>query len=745
MKLHKLIPCLLAFAALPAFAAAVDAVPKKIGPVSHYGALHTSGGKIIGEKNNQEAMIRGMSLFWSDATGLPYYKKDVISWAVDNLKIDVFRFAMGILCYSSTNQRSNGCVDKADSLFSGYSYVSSPGGYLGILDKMVEAAIENDIYIIVDWHSHRAEHEQALAKEFFATVSKKYANVPNIIYEIYNEPVNTSWGTITSYANTITGEIRKNTQNLVLVGTPSWSQLTSYGGVNGTNVGYVFHFYAGSHSSGQYGSRITAAKNSGSPVFITEWGTVNADGKGSANQSATDSWTQFMEQNKISNCNWSLRQTNGDETSGMFEGSTELSSQGLLEKASYSSSGSIVKKYLTSHAQSWPDSLTKGKNTGSCAFKPAYAKETDGQVTGVLKSGCTYTSSDEKVVSVSGTTLTINGSGYSILTGNDGSQSVVTIQSVAGQTIPNFADMFCRYNDAATHPCSINRGADYSKTNSSNKTFDWVLGIQKKTLEGSTYTIKSLNPDIVDVKTIACKNTTYCSTDQRDAGSVIMYQFKTFGDAKIVASAPAVTGYRAMNDTITVTYRKGENKISNKFTDQMLATGSTSAEGTVPAQTLLKTPLTYTFNTDGVNFVESTTYLAISGTQFVTNHQDAIILVKASSPETDVLEAISKTIKVIVGDSSKAFNKKEMSIPTVKKELASGISLQFTKDGLMISSRSNAPVDVSIFDAKGKEVFSKKVNVALGTRWIPLGSLNAGSYIATVTQGSKQATLKFNK
>ena len=63
----------------------------------------------------------------------------------------------------------------------------------------------------------------------------------------------------------------------------------------------------------------------------------------------------------------------------------------------------------------------------------------------------------------------------------------------------------------------------------------------------------------------------------------------------------------------------------------------------------------------------------------------------------------------------------------------------------MISSRSNAPVDVSIFDAKGKEVFSKKVNVALGTRWIPLGSLNAGSYIATVTQGSKQATLKFNK
>ena len=360
MKLTKLIPCLLAFAALPAFAAAVNAVPMKVGPVSYYGAIHTSGGKIIGAKNNQEAMLRGMSLFWSDATGLPYYKKDVISWAVDNLKIDVFRFAMGITCYSSTTQKSNGCVDSADSLFSGYSYATAPESYMAIVDKMVEAAVENDVYIIIDWHSHRAEHEQAMAKTFFSTVSAKYKDIPNVIYEIYNEPVNTGWGTIQSYANTITGEIRKNTQNLVLVGTPSWSQLTQYGGVSGANVGYVFHFYAGTHTVGSFGSRITSAKSSGSPVFITEWGTVNADGAGSANSGNTNDWINFMEQNKISNCNWSLRQTNGKETSGMFDGNEELSSQGLLAKATYSTSGSLVKSYLTKYAQSWPDSLTKG-------------------------------------------------------------------------------------------------------------------------------------------------------------------------------------------------------------------------------------------------------------------------------------------------------------------------------------------------------------------------------------------------
>jgi endoglucanase len=745
MKLKKLIPCLLAFAALPTFAAAVNAVPMKIGPVSYYGAIHTSGGKLIGAKNNQEAMLRGMSLFWSDATGLPYYKKDVISWAVDNLKIDVFRFAMGITCYSSTTQKSNGCVDSADSLFHGYSYATAPESYMSIVDKMVEAAIENDVYIIIDWHSHRAEHEQSMAKTFFSTVSAKYKDVPNVIYEIYNEPVNTGWGTIQSYANAITGEIRKNTQNLVLVGTPSWSQLTQYGGVNGTNVGYVFHFYAGTHKVGSFGSRITQAKSSGSPVFITEWGTVNADGAGSADQGATSDWMNFMEQNKISNCNWSLRQTNGKETSGMFDGSEELSSQGLLATAKYSTSGSLVKNYLTKYAQSWPDSLTKGKNTGSCAFKPAYAKETDGQVSNALKSGCTYTSSNENVVTVSGTTLSIKGAGFSILTGNDGSQSVVTIQSVAGQTITNFADMYCRYNDAETHPCSIGRGADFSKTNSSTKTFEWTLGTEKKTLEGATYTIKSLNPDIVDVKTVACKNATYCSSSQKEASTTIMYHFKSFGEAKIVATAPAVTGYRAMNDTITVTYRKGENKISNKFTNQYLMGGQTSSTGVAPEKTLLGTPITYTFNTDGENYEASTPYLSISGTSFVGGNQNAIILVKASAAETDVLDAISKTIRVIVGDSANAVNVKQMSIPTVKKELANGLSLQFAKNGLMITAKTSAPVQVSIFDLNGKEVLSKNVNVSLGTRWVPLGSLKAGSYIATVTQGSQKATLKFNK
>ena len=150
MKLTKLLTGILACAAIPVFAAsAATATPKKVGPVSYYGALHTSGNKIIGAKNNQQAMLRGLSLFWSDATGDSYYNPTVISWVVDNFKIDVFRYAMGIEYYDS----DGGTKNKVDA---SSSYKENSTGQLSMIDRMVQAAIENDVYIILDWHSHRA-------------------------------------------------------------------------------------------------------------------------------------------------------------------------------------------------------------------------------------------------------------------------------------------------------------------------------------------------------------------------------------------------------------------------------------------------------------------------------------------------------------------------------------------------------------------------------------------------------------
>ena len=239
MKLTKLLTSLLACTAISAFAAdASTATPKKAGPVSYYGALHTSGNKIIGAKNNNQVMLRGVSLFWSDATGASYYNPTVISWAVDNLKIDVFRYAMGIEYYDSDGGTKNKLDDQV-------SYTKSAAGQLSTIDRMVQAAIENDVYIIIDWHSHRAHLETSMATDFFSKISLKYKDVPNIIYEIYNEPVSGSggdWGAIKKYANSVVPAIRANTQNLIIVGTPNWSQHPEQGArdpIQSTNIAYV--------------------------------------------------------------------------------------------------------------------------------------------------------------------------------------------------------------------------------------------------------------------------------------------------------------------------------------------------------------------------------------------------------------------------------------------------------------------------------------------------------------------------
>ena len=106
-KLTKLLVAgALAFAAA-ASADATTAKPYRVGPVQNYGALGTSGGEVISQKTNKPAMLRGVSLFWSDATGLQYYKPDVIAWAAKNLGIDVFRFAMGVQYYDSNGGTSN--------------------------------------------------------------------------------------------------------------------------------------------------------------------------------------------------------------------------------------------------------------------------------------------------------------------------------------------------------------------------------------------------------------------------------------------------------------------------------------------------------------------------------------------------------------------------------------------------------------------------------------------------------------
>jgi len=316
------------------------------GPVSHFGMLKVCGKNLCGEKTGTTTPVffKGPSLFWSSGDGASFYSPDVVDWFVDNMEIGVIRAAMGIQYYKENSEPLN-----AAGAVAGYFYDQATQKRL--IKAIIDAAILNDIYVVVDWHSHNAHSgtEPTLARTFFTELANEYKNVPNIIWEVYNEPVSANVGQITTYANGIITALRNaGNNNLVLVGSPSWSQnpnnqASNYGNTAASkNVAFTFHFYADEHpQSGGIGSSANSAMSSGYAVFGSEWGTVRADGGGSVNTTQSNTWTTWMDNNKISNCMWSASAIN--EGSAMFKNGT---SPLALSTSSLTTNGQYFQTYM---------------------------------------------------------------------------------------------------------------------------------------------------------------------------------------------------------------------------------------------------------------------------------------------------------------------------------------------------------------------------------------------------------------
>jgi len=322
------------------------AVQALAGPVSHFGALKRCGKNICGSKNGTEStaiFFKGPSLYWSDGTGTPFYNIETVDWFVDNLQIGIIRAAMAIKWYGNNTEP----VNKPGGV-AGYLQ-NNKEGQKSYIKKVIDAAIANDIYVIVDWHSHNAHDETNEAKNFFVDMANEYKNVPNIIWEVYNEPINVSVDQVTNHANTIVSALRSaGNTNLVIIGSPSYSkqpqQQASNWGSRDNNVAFAFHFYAASHGFPNGDGIGTSAQNAmtaGNAVFGSEWGTVNYDGKGSSNSGASDPWTNWMDEQKISNCMWNA--SNLDEASSMFPTSATLAN---LNVNSLTASGNYFKTYM---------------------------------------------------------------------------------------------------------------------------------------------------------------------------------------------------------------------------------------------------------------------------------------------------------------------------------------------------------------------------------------------------------------
>ncbi|MBO5533219.1 MAG: cellulase family glycosylhydrolase [Fibrobacter sp.] len=317
----------------------------RVGPVSQYGQLqagkNTDGkgqiyGACKGVTDGAEVQVKGMSLYWSsgEAAATDYYSEAAIDNLVSSMNVQIVRFVMGI---SESWDNNRGYLSGGAERQKTY------------LNAVVNAAVKNDIYVIIDWHSHQAENQTSSAVEFFEWAAKTYGGYDNVIFEVYNEPIG-SWGegaassywpTIKNYAESVIAAIRKHSDNLVVVGTPYYDQYPSVAitnAINDKNVAYTFHYYAASHSTGTEGANAVRAMNGGLSVFVTEWGTGTADGAGSVNQGVNDSWQTWMNTHKLSWANWSASHIG--EGSAAFEGGSSATN------FVYTTSGNLVKGYL---------------------------------------------------------------------------------------------------------------------------------------------------------------------------------------------------------------------------------------------------------------------------------------------------------------------------------------------------------------------------------------------------------------
>lgn len=154
------------------------------------------------------------------------------------------------------------------------------------LDPYVQHAIAKGVYVIVDLH-FVADYDgnntgngvpQSRVLNFWNYVAPRYANTPNVIFEVFNEPINPdNWTTWKNYIQPVVNAIRALApDNLIFMGSPQWSTRVNGAVTNpiaGSNIVYVYHIYPnqGPATAANLDARFGNASQT-IPIVISEFG-----------------------------------------------------------------------------------------------------------------------------------------------------------------------------------------------------------------------------------------------------------------------------------------------------------------------------------------------------------------------------------------------------------------------------------------------------------------------------------------
>jgi endoglucanase len=276
------------------------------GVVHRYGQLRVKNGQLC-DRSGNPIQLRGMGSH--DLKQFPF-TRNTVSNLVNDWHVSVVRAAM----YTDSD---------------GSGYIWDPQ-VKQTVKLIVDEAIRNDVYVIVDWHVLRdrdPNRYKKQAKEFFQEMAATYRGSPNVIYEICNEPNgnNVLWNDVKTYADFIIPAIRAiDPDSVIIVGTDTWSQdvrAAALAPLNFTNVLYTLHFYSGpSHVGLRRNADLALSRNL--PLFVTEWGLTDYTGNGELYLDEAQRWVDWMNKHKISWASWSF--STADESSAALKPAAKL-------------------------------------------------------------------------------------------------------------------------------------------------------------------------------------------------------------------------------------------------------------------------------------------------------------------------------------------------------------------------------------------------------------------------------------
>lgn len=261
------------------------------------GQLHVEGtnivnqyGEIIQLKGLVGTAVSKYSIHYTDNYRFSYYLNTESVKTLKSWGVNVIRLGMEVKDISNSELTQD---------------------YLNTIDLL----LENNLYVVVTlWNNHQIDDNIEIAKQYFETLSVKYKDVPNIIYEIANEPT-VDWSSIVKYSNTLISVIRNSDdKNIIIVPNPNYDSRPDLININELNNSYnimtSYHMYVGEMLTSERIGYLEQAITNGTPIFVTEWGTTLSNGNDGFYEDYSNAFVQLMDKYNLSWCNFQITDLN---------------------------------------------------------------------------------------------------------------------------------------------------------------------------------------------------------------------------------------------------------------------------------------------------------------------------------------------------------------------------------------------------------------------------------------------------